>query len=162
MKRRTLSVVAVWTVLLPALFAQAEIEIAFEHNPAESAPAEFQFKTVPSPAQNDAATHARFILVEGMCNYIRWFLYEPQTRGAEITRRNIAQARYDSSYRISATFLNWVTQEYCRDIVPRLNAAARQGKYSEEIWKTATGHTVQELGDQWKAQMEKKVAEAKE
>lgn len=42
-----------------------------------------------------------------------------------------------------------------------LNAAAREGKYSEELWKATTGHTVQELGDEWKAAMEKKiVAEA--
>ncbi len=97
-------------------------------------------------------------LVEGICDYIRWFLYEPQTRGAEITRRNIARARYDGNYRISGNFLHWVTQTYCQDIVQRLNAAARQGKYSEELWKTATGHTVQELGDEWKANLEKKIA----
>jgi hypothetical protein len=97
-------------------------------------------------------------LVEGICDYIRWFLYEPQTRGAEITRRNIARARYDGNYRISGNFLHWVTQTYCQDIVQRLNTAARQGKYSEELWKTATGHTVQELGDEWKANLEKKIA----
>ena len=34
-----------------------------------------------------------------------------------------------------------------------------QGKYNEDLWKTATGHTVQELGDEWKASLEKKIAE---
>jgi hypothetical protein len=51
-----------------------------------------------------------------------------------------------------------VTQAYCKDIVQRLNTAARQGKYSEELWKTATGRTVQELGDEWKASLEKRIA----
>jgi hypothetical protein len=107
---------------------------------------------------NPNATRTPGWIVEGICDYIRWFLYEPQTHGAEITSRNIARARYDGNYRISGNFLNWVTQNYCQDIVQRLNVAARQGKYSEELWKTATGHTVQELGDEWKASLEKKIA----
>ncbi len=97
-------------------------------------------------------------VVEGICDYIRWFLYEPQTRGAEVTARNISRARYDASYRMTGNFLNWVTQTHAKDIVTRLNAAARAGKYSEDIWKTATGRTVQELGDQWQQELEKKVA----
>jgi hypothetical protein len=31
-----------------------------------------------------------------------------------------------------------------------LNAAARQGKYSEKLWKEYTGKTLQELGDAWR------------
>jgi hypothetical protein len=107
---------------------------------------------------NPNATRTPGWIVEGICDYIRWFLYEPQTRGAEITSRNIARAKYDGNYRISGNFLNWVTETYCKDVVQRLNAAARQGKYSEELWKTATGHTVQELGDEWKASLEKRIA----
>jgi len=106
---------------------------------------------------NPNATRTPGWIVEGICDYIRWFLYEPQTRGAEITSKNIARAKYDGNYRISGNFLHWVMQTYCQDIVQRLNAAARQGKYSEELWKTATGHTVQELGDEWKASLEKKI-----
>jgi hypothetical protein len=79
----------------------------------------------------------------------------------QITSKNIARAKYDGNYRISGNFLNWVTETYCKDIVQRLNAAARQGKYSEELWKTTTGHTVQELGDEWKASLEKKIAAEK-
>jgi len=104
------------------------------------------------------ATRTPGWLVEGICDYIRWFLYEPQTHGADITARNIARAQYDGNYRISGNFLNWVTQTYDKDIVRKLNAAAREGKYSEELWKAATGHTVQELGDEWKAALEKKIA----
>lgn len=107
---------------------------------------------------NPNATRTPGWVVEGICDYIRWFLYEPQTHGAEITSRNIARARYDANYRISGNFLNWVTQTYDKDIVRKLNAAARQGKYSEDLWKTATRHTVQELGDEWKASIEKKIA----
>jgi len=108
---------------------------------------------------NPNATRTPGWVVEGICDYIRWFLYEPQTHGADITARNIARARYDGNYRISGNFLNWVTQTYDKDVVRKLNTAAREGKYSEELWKTATGHTVQELGDEWKASLEKKIAD---
>jgi Peptidase of plants and bacteria len=98
---------------------------------------------------NPAATRTPGWLVEGMADYIRWFLYEPQTKGAEITARNIARAKYNSSYRITGNFLNWVTLNYDREIVRKLNAAAREGRYTEQLWKDLTGKTVQELGDEW-------------
>lgn len=89
-------------------------------------------------------------LVEGIPDYIRWFLYEPQTRGAEITSRNFARARYDASYRVSGNFLNWAVDKYDKDLVVKLNAAARQGRYHEDLWRDHTGKTLQELGDEWR------------
>ncbi len=97
-------------------------------------------------------------LTEGIADYIRWFLYEPQTHGAEITSRNIARASYDGNYRISANFLNWVIETYDKDIVRKLNTAAREGNYNEDMWTKFTGHTVQELGEEWKASLQKKIA----
>ncbi len=89
-------------------------------------------------------------VVEGIADYVRWFLYEPQTHGAEISPARAAQTRYDASYRVSANFINWVVKNHAKDIVVKLNAAAREGRYSDEIWKEATGFTVQELGEKWK------------
>jgi hypothetical protein len=109
---------------------------------------------------NPNATRTPGWLVEGICDYIRWFLYEPQTHGADITSRNIANARYDGNYRISGNFLNWVVGTYDKDLITKLNAAAREGRYTEDLWKTITGRTVQELGDEWKASLEKEIAEA--
>lgn len=103
------------------------------------------------------ATRTPGWLVEGICDYIRWFLYEPHSHGAEITSRNIGRARYDGSYRVTGNFLNWVTETYDKDIVRKFNAAAREGRYSEDLWKQYTGKTVTELGDEWKAAMEAKV-----
>ena len=96
-------------------------------------------------------------LVEGISDYIRWFLYEPQTHGAEITRRSLSRARYDGNYRITANFLNWVSEKHGRNVVPKLNAAIREGRYNEELWKELTGRTVQELGDKWKADLATKL-----
>ncbi|HWQ93326.1 MAG TPA: basic secretory protein-like protein, partial [Clostridia bacterium] len=97
-------------------------------------------------------------IVEGIPDYVRWYIYEPQTRGAEISERNIARARYDGSYRISANFLNWVVQNHDKELIRKLNAVMREGEYREELWNTWTGRTVQELGDQWKAALAAKVA----
>ena len=94
-------------------------------------------------------------LTEGLTDYLRWFIYEPESHGAEITKRNLSRARYDGNYRITANFLNWVTEKYDKNLTADLNAAIREGRYSEELWKKLTGHTVQELGDQWKAGLEK-------
>lgn len=89
-------------------------------------------------------------LVEGIPDYIRWFLYEPQTKGAEITARNLSRARHDASYRISANFLHWVTTTYDANLVRTLNAAGRAGNYREELWKEATGKSLTELAEAWK------------
>ena len=92
-------------------------------------------------------------LVEGIADYIRWFLYEPQTRGAEINARNLDRARYNASYRISANFLNWVTESYDRDVVAKLNAALREGSYDNDIWTEYTNRTLTELDDEWRAHL---------
>ena len=97
-------------------------------------------------------------LVEGIPDYIRWFLYEPQTKGAEITQRNLARAKYDASYRVTGNFLNWVTERYDTNIVLKLNAAGRASKYSTNLWLQYTGKTVQELGDEWKKSHEQRLA----
>ncbi len=89
-------------------------------------------------------------VVEGIADYVRWFLYEPQSHGAEITQGNFAKANYDSSYRVTGNFLDWLTQTYDKDLVQKLNATAREGRYSESIWKDLTGTTLQELGGEWK------------
>ena len=89
-------------------------------------------------------------LVEGIPDYIRWYLYEPQSRGAEIRGNRAEKVNFDGSYRISANFLNWVTGKHPVDLVKKLNAAAREGKYEESLWNTLTGKSVQELGAEWK------------
>ncbi len=101
-------------------------------------------------------------IVEGIADYIRWFLYEPHSHGAEITARNIDRARYDASYRVSANFLNWVTNTYDKEIVAKLNVAGREGRYTDQIWKDATGKTLEELGAEWKSVMEAKVEAEKD
>ena len=105
-----------------------------------------------------------FWLAEGIPDYIRWFIYEPKSHGADLLwmrqQKNLTPS-YDGSYRVSANFLNWVTEKYNNELVPRLNVALREGRYSDNLWKQSTGHTVTELGGEWKKWLdaELKVAE---
>jgi len=99
---------------------------------------------------NPSATRTPGWVVEGMADYIRWFLYEPEAKGAEITERNVARAKYNSSYRITGNFLDWVTRKYDPELVRKLNAAARQGQYRDELWQSATGKSLPDLGEEWK------------
>lgn len=93
-------------------------------------------------------------LTEGIPDYIRWYLYEPESRGAEIRPRNVANARHDGSYRVSANFLNWVVGKYDKDLIKELDAALRSGRYSPEIWKERTGKPLEELAAEWKKNLE--------
>ncbi|MDB6124634.1 MAG: hypothetical protein JWQ71_3627 [Pedosphaera sp.] len=97
-------------------------------------------------------------LIEGIPDYIRWYKYEPESHGCEITRQNLSRARYDASYRITANFLNYVVEKYDKELITKMNAAIREGKYTEDLWKKYTGKTVQELSDEWKSEIEKKLA----
>ena len=79
-----------------------------------------------------------------------WAQSEAAKPISEITAGNLDRARYDASYRISANFLDWVTTNHDPKLVQKLNAAGRAGAYREELWKGATGKTVEELGTEWR------------
>ena len=89
-------------------------------------------------------------LVEGLCDYIRFYLFEPQLKGATIRPNDAAKAKFDGSYRLTGNFLNFVLTKYDKDLIKELNAAMREGRYTPEIWKTRTGKPVEELAEEWK------------
>ena len=91
-------------------------------------------------------------LVEGLADYIRWFLYESQNLRP---KPNPERANYNDSYRTTGHFLNYLTEKYDKDIIKKLNAAMREGRYNEEIWKEITGKTVEELGQEWKVTLKR-------
>jgi hypothetical protein len=104
-------------------------------------------------------------VTEGIPDYIRWFLYEPQSHGADATyfkTRPTVKLNYDGAYRITANFMNYVVNTYGKDknLITKLNAASRQGKYTEEFWKDMTGKSLVELNDEWKAALQKEMGVA--
>ncbi len=58
---------------------------------------------------------------EGIPDYIRWFLYEPESKGAVLTKQARANAKHDASYRVTANFLDWVirTHDPQGDLLPK-------------------------------------------
>lgn len=94
-------------------------------------------------------------VTEGVCDYIRWFLYEPQSKGAGINAERVDGANYDKSYRITGNFLDWVVTERDKDLLQKLNAVAREGNYEEELWEKWTGKSLQELNGEWKEAIKK-------
>jgi Peptidase of plants and bacteria len=91
-------------------------------------------------------------IVEGIPDYIRWFLFEPETGGAKLLAQSLRDAKHDASYRTSANFIDWVIRNHSHNgrFLERLNAAAREGRYSGETWKELTGKSEQELADSWR------------
>ncbi len=93
-------------------------------------------------------------LVEGIPDYIRWYLYEPESKGCEIPPKRAASAKHDGSYRISANFLNFVIGKYDKELLKELNAALREKRDVAELWETRTGRGIEELADEWRKSLE--------
>jgi hypothetical protein len=89
-------------------------------------------------------------LVEGIADYVRFFKYEP----GKIGKIN-ADPHYNNSYRTSAAFLNFVSIQYNKELVRKLNKALREGEYRETIWTTLTKKTLKELDEEWRMSMKK-------
>jgi hypothetical protein len=90
-------------------------------------------------------------LVEGIADYERFFKYEPGKAGPV----DPDKAHYDGSYRVTATFLNYVSEKYDKELVHKLNVHMRQGDYADGLFKDSTGKTLKELDDEWRASLKK-------
>jgi hypothetical protein len=103
-----------------------------------------QYRRLPGRANN--ANRNPGWLVEGLADYIRWMLYEPQGKRRRI---NPEQAKYTDSYHVTGAFLDYVVRTHDKEFVKKLNAAMREGKYTPELWKELTGKTVDELWEDY-------------
>jgi hypothetical protein len=88
-------------------------------------------------------------LVEGIADYIRFYKYEP----GKLRPISPNRARYDGSYQITARFLAYLVKQHDKDIVPKLNKAARRGEYKDELFQVFTGKTLRELDSEWRASL---------
>ena len=85
-------------------------------------------------------------MVEGVADYIRWFLYEP---GELRPQPNPERSNFDDSYLTSAAFLNYVVSKYDADLVKKFNAAMREGAYADDLWVEFTGKTAPQLWEEY-------------
>ncbi|QEH37148.1 Plant Basic Secretory Protein [Aquisphaera giovannonii] len=89
-------------------------------------------------------------LVEGMDDYIRFFVYEPGKAGPV----NPMTANYDGAYRTTATFLDFVARKHDPDIVRKLDRALRDVRYDEATWARLTGKSAEALNEEWLASID--------
>ena len=88
-------------------------------------------------------------LVEGLDDYVRYYLFEP----GKNRRFNPDRARYNAGYGVTASFLAYVIDTYEKKLVSRLNTIMREGKYSDDVFKEMTGKTLGELDEEWRASL---------
>ena len=88
-------------------------------------------------------------LVEGVADYVRFFVYEPGKAGPVNPRR----AKYDASYRTTAAFLDYLARTHDREIVKKLDRAMREGTYDKALFEQLCGKPVEALNDDWLASL---------
>ena len=91
-------------------------------------------------------------LSEGIADYVRWFMFEPQSGGCDYLKDAGTRAtiHYNDSYRETASFLDYVEKEH-PGTVKKANALMRKAKFNDRVfWKEATGKTAAELEAGWK------------
>jgi hypothetical protein len=81
-------------------------------------------------------------VTEGVADYVRWFKFEPAKRRPHVNPQN---AKYTDGYQTTAAFLDWIVRTKNRSFVQRLNAAARNGKYSDDLFRQYARKPVDEL-----------------
>ncbi|MEK6703894.1 MAG: basic secretory protein-like protein [Planctomycetota bacterium] len=95
-------------------------------------------------------------LVEGIADYVRFWIYEPKTKQAKI---DITKATHKDGYRVTAAFLGWIALKYDKEIVTKLNAKLRKGRCDETIFKDLLDKSVEDL---WKEFVEAGAPESPE
>ena len=91
-------------------------------------------------------------LVEGIDDYVRFWVYEPSPPRP----LNPARIHYTNSYQVTGAFLAWLVANRDKDIVRKLNAAFRKGQYKSDLFKEYTGKDLDALWGEFKKSLEKK------
>ena len=81
-------------------------------------------------------------LVEGISDYVRFYLYEPLVPRPRI---NPDKATYHDAYRTTAAFLAYAQAKYDHKLVVKLDDALRSGSYNDSLFKKYTGKEPQEI-----------------
>lgn len=88
-------------------------------------------------------------LTEGIADYVR-YQYGVNNAAAHWTLPEYkAGQSYTNAYRITARFLAWLKEKKNKDIVRQLDAAMRGHTYTDDLWKQLTGHTLDELWNEY-------------
>ncbi|WP_320687273.1 sigma-70 family RNA polymerase sigma factor [Gemmata algarum] len=85
-------------------------------------------------------------LVQGIADYVRFFKFEPGV----LAPLDPDIARHDGDSQQTAAFLAYLVATYDPALVRRLNAALRDGHYTDAMWAELTGKPLSELSDDWR------------
>ena len=85
-------------------------------------------------------------IVEGIADYVRYFVYEPKPRPE---REDLKGRSYKDGYGTTAAFLAWTQAKYDRSLVPRLHADARAGLFNDRTFRKYTGKDVDTLWSEY-------------
>jgi alpha-L-fucosidase len=90
-------------------------------------------------------------LTEGIADYAR-FVFGVNNAAAHWTLPDYTAGQsYENAYRVTARFLVWASQRGDAQLVDRLDAALRSGKYTPSLWVKLTGKTVDALWAEYAA-----------
>jgi len=83
-------------------------------------------------------------VTEGIADYVRWFKFEPAKSRPHVDPDT---AKYTDGYQTTAAFFDWIVRMKDKSFVQHLNAAARNGKYSDDLFREYAHKPLDEL---WK------------
>jgi len=81
-------------------------------------------------------------LVEGMAEYVRFWMYETPEKRPHV---NPKIDSYRQGYIAAGALLAWIEKTYDKNIIPKVNAAIQQQTYTDELFRQATGKSLDEL-----------------
>jgi alpha-mannosidase len=89
-------------------------------------------------------------VTEGIADYVR-YKYGLYNREANWTLPELKpEHHYTGSYRITARFFAWLEERRDPQIVDKLNDAARNDKFYDNIWEELTGRSVDQLWEEYR------------
>ena len=88
-------------------------------------------------------------LTEGIADYARYVYGVNNLRGNWKLPEFKATQHYTDAYRVTARFLLWIEKKKYRGIVDSLDKAARDGKYTFQLWAKLTGESVDQLWEDY-------------
>ncbi|UGU15696.1 basic secretory family protein [Sinomicrobium kalidii] len=93
-------------------------------------------------------------LTEGIADYVRYVYGVDNEKAGWSLPAYEPGHHYENSYRITARFLVWLTENRNKDIVPLLDEHMRNKTYSPELWKTYTSKSLDDLWTMYQASPE--------
>ena len=84
-------------------------------------------------------------LTEGIADYVRAVYGVSNAEGGWFVPDYAENNHYQNSYRITARFLIWATENYDKNLVFKLDKDLRNETYNDSLWKEYTGKTLDEL-----------------